>query len=108
MLVILIFKKGNKRVYPKVGDKVKVKYRGTLEDGTVFDSNMSKKAKPLVFPVGKGKVIRGWDEGLQEMSVGETAKLVIEPEWAYGAKGAPPAIPPNATLTFEVELVEVL
>eukprot|EP01090_Pellita_catalonica_P023795 TRINITY_DN9997_c0_g1_i1.p1 TRINITY_DN9997_c0_g1~~TRINITY_DN9997_c0_g1_i1.p1 ORF type:complete len:224 (-),score=78.57 TRINITY_DN9997_c0_g1_i1:169-813(-) len=100
-------KKGDKVNFPKKGDKVTVKYRGTLDDGTVFDSNMGKKGKPLTFKVGLGKVIRGWDEGLLEMSKGEVAKLVIESEWAYGAKGIPGTIPPNSTLTFEVELLSI-
>lgn len=100
-------KKGDKTNFPKAGDKVSVRYKGMLENGTIFDSNITKKSKPLMFVVGVGKVIRGWDEGLLEMSVGETAKLTIESEWAYGAKGAPPAIPPNARLIFEVELLGI-
>ncbi|XP_028858653.1 peptidyl-prolyl cis-trans isomerase FKBP3 [Denticeps clupeoides] len=109
-----ILKKGDKVNFPKKGDTVSCWYTGTLEDGTVFDTNIpagakkKKQAKPLSFKVGIGKVIRGWDEGLLTMSKGETAKLEIEPEWAYGKKGVPDSkIPPNAKLIFEVELVSI-
>ncbi|XP_065183109.1 peptidyl-prolyl cis-trans isomerase FKBP3-like [Sycon ciliatum] len=93
------------------GDLVGCNYTGTLEDGTVFDTNIatSKKKKkdagPLKFRVGQGRVIRGWDEALQTMTVGEKAKITIEPEWAYGRKGLDGKIPPNSTLIFEVEVV---
>lgn len=101
-------KKGDKTNFPKRGDTVKVRYQGKLDDGTVFDSNKGKNAKPLTFKVGIGQVIRGWDEALLEMSVGETAEIVIEPSWAYGAAGRPPVIPPNSRLTFEVELMGIV
>ncbi|XP_077408192.1 peptidyl-prolyl cis-trans isomerase FKBP3 [Vanacampus margaritifer] len=107
-------KKGNKTNFPKKGNTVSCWYTGTLEDGTVFDTNIpsvarkKKQTKPLSFKVGLGKVIRGWDEGLLTMSKGETARLEIESEWAYGRKGLPDSkIPPNANLIFEVELVDV-
>ncbi|KAK3516534.1 hypothetical protein QTP70_021737 [Hemibagrus guttatus] len=109
-----VLKKGDKTNFPKKGDTVSCWYTGTLEDGTVFDTNIpsvarkKKQAKPLSFKVGMGKVIRGWDEGLLTMSKGETACLEIEPEWAYGKKGVPDSkIPPNAKLFFEVELVSI-
>jgi len=107
-----VLKGGDKVNFPKKGDKVSVRYKGTLDDGTVFDQNVEQVKKklppPLSFKVGIGKVIRGWDEGLLTMSTGEKARLVIEPEWAYGKKGVPDAkIPPNATLTFEVELLSI-
>lgn len=109
-----VLKKGDKTNFPKKGDTVSCWYTGTLEDGTVFDTNVptaarkKKQAKPLSFKVGLGKVIRGWDEALLTMSKGETARLEIEPEWAYGKKGLPESkIPPNAKLIFEVELVSV-
>ncbi|KAL4641806.1 peptidyl-prolyl cis-trans isomerase FKBP3 [Arapaima gigas] len=109
-----IVKKGDKINFPKKGDAVSCWYTGTLEDGTVFDSNIpttarkKKQSKPLSFKVGTGRVIRGWDEALLTMSKGETAKLEIEPEWAYGKKGLPDSkIPPNAKLFFEVELVSI-
>ncbi|XP_026104511.1 peptidyl-prolyl cis-trans isomerase FKBP3-like [Carassius auratus] len=109
-----ILKKGDKTNFPKKGDTVSCWYTGTLEDGTVFDSNIpatakkKKQTKPLSFKVGMGRVIRGWDEGLLVMSKGETARLEIEAEWAYGRKGLPDSkIPPNAKLIFEVELVSI-
>ncbi|KAB5539889.1 hypothetical protein PHYPO_G00094370 [Pangasianodon hypophthalmus] len=109
-----VLKKGDKTNFPKKGDTVACWYTGMLEDGTVFDTNIpsgarkKKQAKPLSFKVGIGKVIRGWDEGLLTMSKGETARLEIEPEWAYGKKGLPDSkIPPNAKLIFEVELVSI-
>ncbi|XP_004584849.1 peptidyl-prolyl cis-trans isomerase FKBP3 [Ochotona princeps] len=109
-----VLKKGDKTNFPKKGDVVHCWYTGTLQDGTVFDTNVQtsskkkKNAKPLSFKVGVGKVIRGWDEALLTMSKGEKARLEIEPEWAYGKKGQPDAkIPPNAKLIFEVELVDI-
>ncbi|XP_044773694.1 peptidyl-prolyl cis-trans isomerase FKBP3 isoform X4 [Neomonachus schauinslandi] len=109
-----VLKKGDKTNFPKKGDVVHCWYTGTLQDGTVFDTNIQtsskkkKNAKPVSFKVGIGKVIRGWDEALLTMSKGEKARLEIEPEWAYGKKGQPDAkIPPNAKLIFEVELVDI-
>lgn len=109
-----VLKKGDKTNFPKKGDTVSCWYTGTLEDGTVFDTNVptaarkKKQAKPLSFKVGLGRVIRGWDEALLTMSKGEQAKVEIEPEWAYGKKGLPDSkIPPNAKLIFEIELVSV-
>ncbi|XP_051511621.1 peptidyl-prolyl cis-trans isomerase FKBP3-like [Myxocyprinus asiaticus] len=109
-----ILKKGDKTNFPKKGETVSCWYTGTLEDGTVFDTNIpasakkKKQSKPLSFKVGLGRVIRGWDEGVMTMSKGETARLEIESEWAYGRKGLPDSkIPPNAKLIFEVELVSV-
>ncbi|KAG2457481.1 FKBP3 isomerase, partial [Polypterus senegalus] len=92
-----ILKKGDKVNFPKKGDTVSCWYKGTLEDGTVFDSNIAtsskkkKATKPLSFKVGVGKVIRGWDEALLTMSKGEKALLEIDSEWAYGKKGNPEA-----------------
>ncbi|KAK7134105.1 hypothetical protein R3I94_015833 [Phoxinus phoxinus] len=109
-----ILKKGDKTNFPKKGDTVSCWYSGTLEDGTVFDTNIpasakkKKQSKPLSFKVGLGRVIRGWDEGVLTMSKGETARLEIESDWAYGRKGVPDSkIPPNAKLIFEVELVAI-
>ncbi|XP_077056170.1 peptidyl-prolyl cis-trans isomerase FKBP3 [Siphateles boraxobius] len=109
-----ILKKGDKTNFPKKGDTVSCWYSGTLEDGTVFDTNIpasakkKKQSKPLSFKVGLGRVIRGWDEGVLTMSKGETARLEIESDWAYGRKGLPDSkIPPNAKLIFEVELVAI-
>ncbi len=92
---------------PEVGKPVVVHYAGTLEDGTQFDSSYSRD-EPFVFPLGMGYVIPGWDEGIALMNVGGKAKLIIPPELAYGEQGAGSVIPPNATLIFEVELLDVL
>ena len=91
---------------PQPGENVAVHYSGTLEDGTVFDSSYTRDA-PIVFPLGKGRVIRGWDEGIALMRVGGKATLIIPPALAYGAQGAGGVIPPDATLTFDVELVGI-
>lgn len=94
----------------KAGDIVSVNYTGKLEDGTVFDSNVDPKfshVEPFDFQVGAGQVIPGWDNGLLGMKVGEKKTLVIAPEDAYGEAGAGGVIPPNATLTFEVELLAI-
>ncbi|CAN7999990.1 unnamed protein product [Ixodes hexagonus] len=89
------------------GDVLHMHYKGTLEDGTEFD-NSYNRGDPLSFTLGSGQVIRGWDQGLLGMCAGEKRKLVIPPELAYGATGAPPTIPGrDATLTFEVELVKI-
>ncbi|KXS15076.1 hypothetical protein M427DRAFT_112086 [Gonapodya prolifera JEL478] len=109
----VVVTKGDKTRVPTKGDLVGCLYTGTLTDGKVFDTNVGtgkkgKTAGPLKFKVGAGRVIRGWDEALLTMGLGEKAKLTIEPEWAYGKKGLPDAgIPPNATLIFEVELVSI-
>jgi peptidylprolyl isomerase len=92
---------------PETGDRVQVHYTGTLEDGTVFDSSVDG-GTPFEFVLGQGQVISGWDQGIALMREGGRATLIIPPELAYGAQGAGGAIPPNATLTFEVELVAVI
>ena len=89
-----------------VGKTVYVHYTGWLEDGTKFDSSLDHGDK-FDFPLGGGRVIPGWDEGVQGMKVGGKRKLVIPSDLAYGAAGAGGVIPPNATLTFEIELFEV-
>ena len=91
---------------PEDGSVVLVHYTGKLEDGTVFDSSV-ERGEPYQFVLGRGNVIPGWDEGIAMMKEGGKATLVIPPDLAYGAQGAGNVIPPNATLTFEVELVEV-
>ena len=94
-------------VIPARGDNIRVHYTGRLDDGTVFDSSVDR-GTPLEFRLGRGDVIRGWDEGLSHgMRVGGRRQLVIPPELGYGARGAPPAIPPNALLHFDVELVSI-
>ena len=88
------------------GQKVTVHYTGWLTNGTKFDSSKDRN-DPIVFPLGGGRVIKGWDEGVQGMKVGGKRKLTIPPALGYGARGAGSTIPPNATLVFEVELLGV-
>ncbi len=94
----------------KAGDTVAVNYTGSLENGTVFDSNVDPKfnhVQPFEFTLGAGQVIKGWDVGVAGMKVGEKKRLVIAPADAYGANGIPGVIPPNSTLVFDVELLAI-
>ena len=104
-LIYLITKKGTGAA-PKAGDTVAVHYTGTLTDGTPFDSS-KERGEPIEFPLGQGRVIKGWDEGISKMHVGDQAILVIPPDLGYGQRGAGGVIPPGATLIFIVELVDV-
>ena len=88
-------------------NKVVVNYTGKLEDGSVFDSSLNPGRSPFTFTLGAGSVIKGWDQGLKDMKVGGKRRLTIPSDLAYGASGAGSAVPPNATLIFEVELLEV-
>jgi FKBP-type peptidyl-prolyl cis-trans isomerase len=91
----------------KDGDTVSVHYMGQLMDGTEFD-NSYERGEPFEFTIGDGQVIEGWEEGLIGMKVGGKRKLIIPAEMAYGDRGAGSVIPPGATLTFEVELVDLI
>lgn len=90
----------------EAGKTVSVHYTGKFQDGQVFDSSISR-GEPITFQLGKGKVIKGWDEGIALMKVGGKAQLIIPPDLAYGERGAGGVIPPNSTLLFDVELVDV-
>jgi len=88
------------------GDKLSMHYTGKLEDGTEFDSSIPR-GSPLDFTLGMGQVIKGWDQGLMGMCQGEKRKLSIPPHLGYGESGAPPKIPGNSVLIFEVELIKI-
>jgi len=95
--------KGDGKTFPQKGQTVRVHYTGTLTNGNKFDSSRDRGDK-FSFKIGMGQVIKGWDEGVSQMSVGERAELTCTPDYAYGAGGYPPVIPPNSTLVFDVEL----
>ncbi|KAF9482348.1 peptidyl-prolyl cis-trans isomerase [Pholiota conissans] len=97
---------GDGSTFPKKGDKVTIHYVGTLMDGKKFDSSRDRGI-PFQTEIGTGKVIKGWDEGVLQLSLGQKALLTATPDYAYGSRGFPPTIPPNSTLKFEVELLKI-
>ncbi|HOS88185.1 MAG TPA: FKBP-type peptidyl-prolyl cis-trans isomerase [Candidatus Pacearchaeota archaeon] len=103
---IEILKQGS-GVEVKSGDILTVNYTGTFIDGTKFDSSFNPGREPFIFKLGAGQVIKGWDEGLVGMKIGEQRRLTIPPEMGYGSAGVPGAIPPNATLIFVVDLLKI-
>lgn len=106
-VIVDTIKPGNGVTFPKSGQTVVVHYTGCLTTGKKFDSSRDRN-QPFKFKVGLGQVIKGWDEGIAQMSVGETSKLTITSDYAYGPQEAGGGvIPPNATLIFEVELLAV-
>ncbi|XP_040911807.1 peptidyl-prolyl cis-trans isomerase FKBP1A-like [Toxotes jaculatrix] len=96
---------GDGATFPQRGRTVTVHYVGTLTNGKKFDSSRDR-GEPFQFKLGAGEVIRGWDEGVAQMSLGQVARLTCTPDFAYGSRGYPPIIPANATLVFEVELLK--
>ena len=106
-LVVETLEAGDGKTYPKAGDKLSMHYTGTLAaDGSKFDSSVDR-GQPFIFTIGVGQVIQGWDQGVIQMSLGEKALLHIPSALGYGSRGAGSAIPPNADLKFEVELLAI-
>ena len=97
-LTKIVHKEGEGEL-PKKGQEIFATYKGTLQNGTLFDSNEDRE-NPFSFVLGQGRVIKGWDEGFATMRKGEKATLVCSPEYAYGQRGSPPKIPANSTLNF--------
>ncbi len=104
--MIWVNKADKKSTRPQQGDIVYVHYTGYFEDGKIFDSSI-RRNEPISFTLGKGQVIKGWDEGISKLAIGEKARLLIPYQLAYGENGRPPIIPPKANLIFDVELINV-
>lgn len=90
--------------FPRAGQTVRIHYDGMLTTGAKFDSSRDR-GRPFEFVLGRGQVIKGWDEAVPQLSKGQKARLTLTPDYAYGARGYPPIIPPGSTLIFEVELL---
>eukprot|EP00933_Yihiella_yeosuensis_P041768 TRINITY_DN36177_c0_g1_i1.p1 TRINITY_DN36177_c0_g1~~TRINITY_DN36177_c0_g1_i1.p1 ORF type:complete len:198 (-),score=31.02 TRINITY_DN36177_c0_g1_i1:100-693(-) len=104
---VVTIKPGDRKTFPQKGDRLTMHYTGTLaSNGKKFDSSYGK-GKPFTFRIGIGQVIKGWDEGVMKMSLGEKATLKVKAEYGYGSAGAGGAIPANADLNFEVELLKI-
>jgi FK506-binding protein 1 len=101
-----VIQPGDGTTFPKTGDTVTMHYTGTLTTGAKFDSSRDR-GTPFVTQIGVGRVIRGWDEGVPSMSLGEKARLTISFDYAYGERGFPPVIPPRSDLIFDVELLKI-
>ena len=95
---------GDGQNFPRAGQTVTVHYSGYLTNGKKFDSSVDRR-EPFSFRLGMGQVIKGWDIGVASMSLGEVARLTIPSDYGYGMRGAPPTIPGNATLIFDVQLI---
>ena len=104
-LKVEVLKAGEGR-QAKAGDTVAIHYTGWLEDGTKFDSSVDR-GEPIEYPCGIGMVIAGWEQAVPGMKIGQKSRLTIPPHLAYGERGAGGVIPPNATLIFEIELVDI-
>lgn len=101
-----IVQEGDGKTFPKVGDNVTIHYTGTLQNGKKFDSSRDR-GSPFRCQIGVGRVIKGWDTSIPQLSVGSRATLTIPSHEAYGERGFPPVIPPSSTLVFDVELLRV-
>ncbi len=105
IVVFFVFRSDGPARAAEPGDELSVYYTLWLEDGTQVESNVG--GSPFRFTLGAGQVIKGWDQGLVGMKVGETRTLTLPPDLAYGEEGSPPKIPPNSTLTFEVQMLAI-
>ncbi|EPS41246.1 hypothetical protein H072_4828 [Dactylellina haptotyla CBS 200.50] len=102
----VVKKEGDQLNYPKAGDKVGIFYTGTLVNGKKFDSSVDRGI-PFECVIGRGNVIKGWDEGVPLMSLGEEATFTITPDYAYAERGFAHLIPPNSTLVFDMHLISI-